>query len=122
MEMKSASMRSQILMVVSWGSLALASCGDLAGDAGLAQEAASSKTYSFALLAAQNGAAPGGGTYAFDFEPGGLNSSSRFSYAADVSTGGEGVFLGWPQDRLAAIFSRLRATPDGPPFELQQLG
>jgi hypothetical protein len=35
---------------------------------------------------------------------------------------GEGAFLGWPQDRLAAVFNRLRATPDGPPFELQQLG
>jgi hypothetical protein len=35
---------------------------------------------------------------------------------------GDGVFLGWPQDRLAAVFKRLRATPDEPPFELQQLG
>ena len=35
---------------------------------------------------------------------------------------GDGVFLGWPQDRLAAVFNRLRATPDEPPFELQQLG
>jgi hypothetical protein len=35
---------------------------------------------------------------------------------------GEGAFLGWPQEQLAAVFSRLRATPDEPPFELQQLG
>lgn len=35
---------------------------------------------------------------------------------------GDGAFLGWPQEQLAAAYNRLRATPDGPPFELQQLG
>jgi hypothetical protein len=35
---------------------------------------------------------------------------------------GEGHFLGWPQDRLAAVFNQLRIDPDAPPFELQQLG
>ena len=35
---------------------------------------------------------------------------------------GEGVFLGWTQQQLATIFSRLRVGPDAPPFELQQLG
>jgi hypothetical protein len=35
---------------------------------------------------------------------------------------GEGAFLGWPQDRLAATFARLRPTPEEPPFEMQQLG
>jgi len=35
---------------------------------------------------------------------------------------GEGHFLGWPQDRLAAVFNTLRSTPGEPPFELQQLG
>ena len=46
----------------------------------------------FTLLAANGGPAPGGGTYANDFEPGGLNNRGQYSYAADVSTGGEGVF------------------------------
>ena len=49
----------------------------------------SAKSYGFTLLAANGGPAPGGGIYANDFEPGGLNSRGQYSYAADVSTGGE---------------------------------
>jgi hypothetical protein len=85
--------RSRILLALLSASL-LASCGDVVGDAAPVEEAASAKSYGFALLAANGGAAPGGGTYANDFEPGGLNNRGQYSYAADVSTGGEGVFLG----------------------------
>ena len=35
---------------------------------------------------------------------------------------GEGHFLGWPQDRLAAVFNQLRIGSDAQPFELQQMG
>jgi hypothetical protein len=37
--------------------------------------------------------APGGGQYTFDFEPYDLDDSSNALYAADVTTGGEGVFV-----------------------------
>src|SRR5262245_61904977 len=94
MQMRRASMKSEILIVLLAASPLIASCDDLAGDAGSALQLASAKTYSFTRLAAQGDAAPGGGTYSFDFEPGALNSRGQFSYAADVSTGGEGVFLG----------------------------
>ena len=81
-------------MLAVLSSYLLASCGDVTGDAAPAEEAASAKSYGFALLGANGSPAPGGGTYANDFEPGGLNSRGQYSYAADVSTGGEGVFLG----------------------------
>jgi uncharacterized damage-inducible protein DinB len=35
---------------------------------------------------------------------------------------GERIFLGWPQERLAAEYQRLNTPPDEPRFELPQLG
>jgi hypothetical protein len=35
---------------------------------------------------------------------------------------GDGVFLGWPQDRMASAYRALLQTPEGPEFESQQLG
>jgi hypothetical protein len=35
---------------------------------------------------------------------------------------GEGSFLGWSQERLAAAYQALRAEPDEPEFVLNQLG
>ena len=93
MDIERVLVRSRIVLAVL-GLPLLASCGEVGADAAREQQAASSKTYSFTLLAANGGAAPGGGIYANDFEPGGLNGRGQFSYAADVSTGGEGVFLG----------------------------
>jgi hypothetical protein len=95
MEIERVLVRSRIVLALSAVAPLLASCGEVGGDAASGEEAASSKaSYGFTLLAANGGAAPGGGTYVNDFEPGGLNNRGQFSYAADVSTGGEGVFLG----------------------------
>ena len=35
---------------------------------------------------------------------------------------GEGIFLGWPRERLEAAYQALRPTDDSPRFELSQLG
>ena len=35
---------------------------------------------------------------------------------------GDGVFLGWPQDRMASAYHALLPKPDGSFFETQQLG
>ena|SRR5258708_38267977 len=35
---------------------------------------------------------------------------------------GEGTFLGWPQELLAATYDGMREEPDEPTFELNQLG
>jgi hypothetical protein len=52
-----------------------------------------SEGYSFTKIASLGDAAPTGGTFVNDFETGGLNSSGDMAFGADVSTGGEGVFL-----------------------------
>jgi hypothetical protein len=49
--------------------------------------------YAFTLIHSLGDDAPGGGTFFFDFEPGGLNNHGDMAFGADVSTGGEGVFL-----------------------------
>ncbi|GAC1535967.1 MAG: hypothetical protein NVS2B9_01520 [Myxococcales bacterium] len=42
---------------------------------------------------------------------------------SQVSYRGEGVYLGWPQEKLATIWRALSSPPDeGAPFELPQLG
>ena len=35
---------------------------------------------------------------------------------------GEGLFLGWPQEELAAAHASVQKHDDEPPFELMQLG
>lgn len=35
---------------------------------------------------------------------------------------GNGIFLGWSQEQLAAAYKELNTPPDEPQFELQQLG
>lgn len=35
---------------------------------------------------------------------------------------GDGTFLGWSQQQLAAAYQGLRTEPDEPPFEIHQLG
>lgn len=41
---------------------------------------------------------------------------------ADNFYRGDGVFFGWPQEKLAAEYQRLNTPPDEPKFEFQQLG
>jgi hypothetical protein len=66
-------------MAVSWASLRAAGPGG----------------YRFDLLASVGDPLPGpaGGTYVNDFEPGIINNSGDLAFGADVSTGGEGIFL-----------------------------
>src|ERR1043165_5307806 len=37
--------------------------------------------------------APGGGQFTFDFEPSAINERADVAFTADVTTGGEGVFV-----------------------------
>ncbi|WP_157906534.1 DUF7453 family protein [Sorangium cellulosum] len=52
-----------------------------------------SEEYVFTALAFLDTPTPGEGTFVNDFEVGGLNDSGDIAFGADVSTGGEGVFL-----------------------------
>jgi hypothetical protein len=64
-------------------------------------------------------------------------SAWRLAVACDQGTGtivlaevspqrscyrGDGIFLGWPQEKLAAVYVALQPQRDEPPFELPQLG
>jgi hypothetical protein len=55
--------------------------------------AAQPAAYNFTQIATLGGAAPGGGTFINDFEPWSINSSSDIAFVADLSTGGEGIFV-----------------------------
>ncbi len=50
--------------------------------------------FDFALIATLGEPAPGGGNFTFDFEPWCINNRGEVAFAADLTTGGEGVFLG----------------------------
>jgi len=49
--------------------------------------------------------------------------SGAITFVDDAFYRGEGLFLGWPQDELAAAYAGAQKHDDGePPFELMQLG
>src|SRR5215468_7422857 len=51
------------------------------------------KSYEFTAIAFLGDPAPGGGFFTFDFEPYGINDRGDVLFVADLTTGGEGVFL-----------------------------
>src|SRR5437867_4410364 len=64
------------------------------------------------------GPIPGVGTgqFAFDFEPGDLNAKGQLAFGADLSTGGEGVFLADSKGKLTAMARTGDTAPDGTTF------
>ncbi len=74
----------------------------------------SSDAYRFEPLAFLGDQAPGKGNvkFDFDFEPGSLNNRGDLAFGADLSTGGEGVFLR-RQGKLSALARTGDLTPDG---------
>ena len=54
---------------------------------------AQSPAYHFTSIATLNEPAPGGGNFINDFEPWSINSSGDIAFVADLSTGGEGIFV-----------------------------
>ena len=78
----------------------------------------------FEKIATLGDPAPGGGSYVSDFEPYGLNSGGDLTFAADLSTGGEGAFL-LPKSGGLLPFPLARpghAAPGGGTFEGATLG
>jgi hypothetical protein len=77
--------------------------------------------YSFAPVALLGDPAPGpeGGTFTFDFEPGGLNNKGQVVFTADLDEGaaggGEGVFLGG-KGGLSQIIRFGESAPGGGTF------
>src|SRR6266571_4098451 len=54
---------------------------------------AASQRYTFSRVASLGDPAPGGGSFTFDFEPSAINNGGGVAFTADVTTGGEGVFV-----------------------------
>jgi hypothetical protein len=77
--------------------------------------------YAFTPLAVLGDPAPGGGTFVNDFEPGGLNSHGDIAFGADVSAGGEGVFLRH-KGHITELGRTGGAAPGGGVFEFGFLG
>ena len=77
--------------------------------------------YTFAPVAFLLDPAPGGGTFVNDFEPGGLNSRGDMAFGADVSTGGEGVFLRH-NGQITELGRSDGAAPGGESFAFAFLG
>jgi hypothetical protein len=69
-------------------------------------------SYGFEPLAFLGDAAPGGGTFELDFEPGAINNRGELAFVADTSTGGEGVFLA-SKGRITALARAGQPAPGG---------
>src|SRR2546421_5205265 len=80
--------------------------------------------YSFTPIAFLDNPAPSGGNFTFDFEPSAINNRGEVGFTADVTTGGEGVFVGLG-GQLTPIMRSGQPAPGGGtlgPTELGRLG
>jgi hypothetical protein len=80
--------------------------------------------YVFTLIATLGDLIPAqsGVTFVNDFEPGGLNSQGDMAFGADLSTGGEGVFIRPPNRQITELGGTGGAAPGGGLFEFGFLG
>ena len=90
----------------------------LAGFSGIKPCAAQAQSfaYTFTPIAFLDDPAPGGGVLTNDFEPNGLNSRGDMAFGADLSTGGEGVFLRH-NGRIIELAHTDGAAPGGGSFD-----
>src|SRR5512132_4082005 len=78
-------------------------------------------SYVFTPIAYLGDTPPGGGTFVNDFEPGGLNNRGDMAFGADVSTGGEAVFLR-RGGQIVELGRSFNAAPGGGTFDFGFLG
>lgn len=91
----------------------------VAGLSGIKPRGAQAKPlgYTFTRIAFFGKLAPGGGKFTLDFEPYGINNSSEVAFAADLTTGGEGVFVGH-QGQISQLARSGQPAPGGGMFGL----
>jgi hypothetical protein len=77
--------------------------------------------YNFTPIAFLDNPAPGGGNFTFDFEPTAINNRGEVPFTADVTTGGEGVFVEL-RGQLAQIMRSGQPAPGGGVFGPTELG
>jgi hypothetical protein len=78
-------------------------------------------TYDFTPIAFLGDPAPGGGTFINDFEPSAINNRGEVPFTADVTTGGEGVFV-WRKGHLTQILRSGQPAPGGGTFGPTEFG
>ncbi len=74
------------------------------------------RDYEYDVAAAIGDEVPGGGNIIFDFEPTSINNRGDLGFGADVSTGGEGVFIKDRNGRLTLVARSGDAAPGGGTF------
>ncbi len=77
--------------------------------------------YSFTPIAFLDNPAPGGGNFTLDFEPSAINNRGEVGFTADVTTGGEGVFVGL-RGQLTQIMRSGQPAPGGGVFGPNEFG
>ncbi len=77
--------------------------------------------YDYRPIAFLGNPAPGGGIFTFDFEPSAINNRGEVAFTADVTTGGEGVFVGL-RKQLSQILRSGQPAPGGGTFGFTELG
>jgi hypothetical protein len=92
----------------------------LIGGGGYAQ-AGTKPSYKFTRITSLGQPAPGGGNFTNDFEPTALNDRGDAAFTADLTTGGEGVFLS-RKGVLTPVVRTGAAAPGGGTFAEVELG
>src|SRR5262245_27516528 len=92
-----------------------AACGPDIGDGEGA--ATAPRGYTFSVLARLGDPAPGGGKFSFDFEPSGINNLGDVVFGADLTTGGEGMFLRSHTGQFTAMARPGDPAPGGGTFD-----
>jgi len=83
--------------------------------------------YTFKPISFLGDPVPGGGTFINDYEPSGINNRGQIAFTADLSAGGEGVFLGGGGAALRQVVRAGQVAPGTGgelfgPWEWQNLG
>jgi hypothetical protein len=95
----------------------------LAGIMGAKRHSALAKpsAYNFTPIAFLDDPAPGGGNFTFDFEPSAINNRDEVPFTVDLTTGGEGVFVGL-RGQFTQIMRSGQPAPGGGTFGFSELG
>lgn len=102
--------------------LDIATIGIVVAIVAVVPEATAAPTaYLFTPVAHLGDPAPDGGTFVNDFEAGGLNNHGDMAFGADVSSGGEGVFV-FQKGQFSQLGRSNEAAPGGGTFEFGFLG
>src|SRR6266540_117132 len=73
------------------------------------------------VIATLGDPSPGGGQFTFDFEPWSINARGQLAFGADLTTGGEGIFIASNGD-IAQIARSGDPAPGGSVFSFVFLG